>query len=682
MVGFKKIALSLFLLPLIFFSFFKGIDHFFPLNLTKYHQPSFLFLSSEGKILHCSQSMDEKWRLPVSLDKIDPLYIQWLLEKEDKNFYSHWGIDWGALIRAFSQNIRSRQIVSGASTITMQTARLLEPRPRTYFSKIIEMIRAFQLEYHFTKKEILTIYLNLIPFGGNIEGIRSASLAYLKKEPHSFLFSEIASFIAIPQSPTQLRPDYFPLNLQRKRNDILEFYYQKGWINKQDKEEGQQETPLSKRYPYPQLIPHLARFLEKKPQKIYKTTLSFHDQQMLNTLLKKSESDIPKGANIAALIVDHHRQSVLAYGGSSDFFNKERQGQVDYIQAIRSPGSTLKPFIFGLAFDEGLIEPETLFKDERQHFGAYAPHNFDRSYHGVLPASHSLQLSLNIPAVDLLNKLGPIKFYASLKNASIPLYFKNHETKPNLSMALGGVGIKLWDLVKLYTALSHEGNVHDILFVQNQLPSFPHSLLYPNSAQKITDILHYNPLTRFHKQNARKIALKTGTSYGYRDALAIGYDHDYTIGVWVGKPQGESLGDKTGFELAVPILRQIFNFLPPLESPSQKEPLNVTNLTPFKLKPQLKEHVFISKEEMSKPALKIMFPLNNSILYQFDSSQAFHIEIKGGEKPFRLFCNNQLYEENIYMSKIKWMPFSAGFYILTIQDKKGEIDSISIEIES
>jgi penicillin-binding protein 1C len=392
-------------------------------------------------------------------------------------------------------------------------------------------------------------------------------------------------------------------------------------------------------------------------------------------LLKEASQNIPKNTNACAIIHNHQKNEIVAYVGSTDFFNKERLGQNDFCQAIRSPGSTLKPLIFGLAFDEGLIEPETLFRDERKHFGAYAPHNFDRTYHGIMSASETLQLSLNIPSVELLNLLGPIRFYAALKAIGVNPEFQNKDVKPNLSMALGGVGLKLIDLVKIFSTFATEGQAFDINYVQNKEPVPPKFLLYPSSAIKVKEILEKNPFTFLNNQ---KIALKTGTSYGYRDALALAFNDQYTIGVWVGVPKEGNLNEKTGFELAVPILRQVFDIVPKSDNDASNRAINEIPNS-FKLKPFLKQHVLVSKKEVIASRFKVDFPQKDSLL-MITKGDIVPIRFKGGQKPYRLYVNNVLDQLNVFQKKLTFWPKEEGFYTLTLQDKNGDYDSVTIEI--
>ena len=670
----KNFTLFFIFLSIISFITFRILDTYFPLDLKRFEDHSPLFEDVNSKLIHCLKTNDDQWRIPIDINKIDQNYLNYLIEKEDKNFYTHYGVDFKAIIRAIFQNITKGKIFSGASTLTMQTARLLEPRPRTYVSKLIEVFRSFQLEYHYSKKEILKFYVNLVPFGGNLEGVRTASLAYFKKEPDRLLISEIALLISIPQSPTRLRPDRYPDLALRKRNQTLDIFHQKNFLDEDTYLAAIQDKIPSKRHIFPNLIPHLAYSLRDET-KIIKTTLNKQIQEKLIHLLKETSQNIPKNANACAIIHNHQKNEIVAYVGSTDFFNKDRLGQNDFCQAIRSPGSTLKPLIFGLAFDEGLIEPETLFHDERKHFGAYAPHNFDRAYHGIMSASETLQLSLNIPSVELLNLLGPIRFYAALKAIGVNPEFQSKDVKPNLSMALGGVGLKLVDLVKIFSTFATEGQAFDIHYVQNQTAAAPKFLLYPSSAIKVKEILEKNP---FSFLNNHKIALKTGTSYGYRDALALAFNDQYTIGVWVGTPKEGSLNEKTGFELAVPILRQVLDILPKSDNHLSNMSINEIPNT-FKLKPLLKQHVLVSKKEVIATKFEMSFPQKDSLL-MITKGDMVPIRFKGGQKPYRLYVNNSLEYIDVFQKKITFLPKNEGFYTLTLQDKNGDYDSVNIEI--
>lgn len=656
---------------------FFVLNHFFPLHLDKVKTASPVFYDNNQTLIHCLRSKDDKWRLRVHLKDIDPHYISNLIEKEDKGFWTHYGISPKSLLRAFYQNVTEGRIVSGGSTITMQTARLLEPRPRKYSSKLIEIFRALQLEVQFSKKQILEIYLNLVPFGGDLEGVKSATYAYFKKEPLRLLPSEIATLIAIPQSPNQYRPDLYPEKLKSKRNKILNELFEKGLINEPSMKAALSDPIPKKRHIFPSNITHLAYQLRKETPDLleFKTFINKTIQERSSKILKVYEKNLPPKANTALLIQDHRENTIITYVGSSDYFNTERLGQNDFCQAIRSPGSTLKPIIYALAFDEGLIAPNTLFSDSRKYFGAYAPYNFDRQYHGILSAEEALKLSLNIPSVELLNLLGPIKFYASIQNIGVHLKFQNALVKPNLSMALGGVGTNLVDLTLLYSAIANQGQAIMPRFHKGEKESAPKFLFYASSAEKTKKMLEANLLTELSQ--GKKIALKTGTSFGYRDALAMSITDRFVIGIWVGTPASGNLQEKTGYELAVPILRQILNILP--ESPSLKAE-NSQTPKGFSLKSTTKQHILIAKTELYQERLELLFPRNHSEIL-LTQNQPLTIRFKGGTKPYRIFINNTLEGHNIQSNKFEYLPFSEGYHQISVQDSKGKFTSCNFEIK-
>lgn len=671
----KKIYLIPFLSLITIFSVFVLLDVFCPLDVSKAKNVSQQILGRGGEILHVTLSSDDMYRLSTSHEAISPLYLKFLMAREDQRFSTHWGVDLRAVIRAMLQNIKHGRIVSGASTLTMQTIRLLQPRSRTLTSKLVEMFRAFQLEWHYSKNEILDMYLTLVPCGGNIEGIAAASHAYFGKTPAHLSVAEASFLVMLPQSPTRLRPDRFPEEARLKRDEVLRHFHNAHLITEEELSYALSESPPQIKYTFPRDIPHFLASL--KPQgSLVQSFIDGGLQRFVAERLKHADH-LPKGANAALLVHDHKANKVVAYAGSRDFFDKENAGQVDYIQAIRSPGSTLKPLIFGLAMDGGHISPETYFFDERKHFGAYAPHNFDHQHYGLVRGAESLQMSLNVPAVELLKKIGPIYFYGVMKEMNITPRFKDSDVMPNLSMALGGVGVALSDLVKLYSTFAEEGMCQELRYFGQSEKTQPHYVLYPRIAQQLTEILKVNPLNIRGHLGDRPIALKTGTSYGHRDALAIGYDAQYTVGVWVGMPKGTPLGAQTGLELAVPFIDALFQKLP---RPKHDKPSRDLDLAPlFKTKIMGKEHVFVSPQELIQRSLVLHYPLDGSKIF-YDPHRALSLKIGGGKKPYKLFINGELATDVQMRDDLPWQPPKEGFYTLTVQDAEGECASAEIEV--
>ena len=434
-----------------------GLHAILPPNLDRYNDTSKLVVAHDGSILRAFISDDDMWRFPIRYSEVDPKFIEYLLAYEDKRFWSHFGVDPLALTRAVGQLVGAGQVISGASTITMQVARLLEPRPRTLTSKILEVIRATQLELMFSKKEILSIYLTLAPYGGNIEGIKAASLLYFNKQPNKLTVSEAALLVALPQSPSRTRPDKNIQNASAARDKVLHRLLNSKIISEKDIVEAKQIKIEGDRYSFPFLSPHLARRLVKQDpsQNIFHTHIKKELQISAQQILEDAIEAEGKELNGAAIIVDNKTGAVISYVASSDFFNQEREGQVDYIRAIRSPGSALKPFIYAMAFSENIAHPETVISDETRRYGAYRPSNFDGAHYGQVSANYALRASLNTPAVLLMNRIGPRRFLSRLRTSN---YIKAmDDTGPGLSIALGGLGISLEELVARYTALANGG---------------------------------------------------------------------------------------------------------------------------------------------------------------------------------------------------------------------------------
>ncbi|WP_245826403.1 penicillin-binding protein 1C [Spirosoma rigui] len=565
-----------------------GLDRLFPLQPAVPY--STVITARDGSILHAFLSRDDKWRLYAELSDITPALRNAIIYKEDKYFYSHPGFNPVALLRATVRNLLTGQRTSGASTITMQTVRLLEPRSRTYGNKLIELIRAVQLELHYSKDEILQLYLNLIPYGGNIEGIKSASMLYFGKPPVLLSLAELTTLAIIPNRPSSLRLGINNARIVQARN---------GWLNRFRSAQLYTETTITDalsepltayRREAPQLAPHLSRRLRagQPDQPIIRSSLdpvtqSTAEQLVQNYAIRIRANDIH---NAAVLIVDNRTSEVVAYVGSADFNNVSDGGQVDGVRAVRSPGSALKPLLYGLAFDAGLITPRSKLNDVPTNFGGYRPDNYDRRFNGPVTAEFALANSLNIPAVLLLREIGTPAFVATLQKAGFSTV-KKQAKDLGLSLILGGCGVTLEEMTRLYAGLAR-GGVMSELALRPLAPDSPppgrglkasdrRSLLpagegpgvrelSPEAAYLVTQTL--TQITRPDLPNnfdnsyhLPRIAWKTGTSYGRRDAWSIGYNQRYTIGVWAGNFSGVGVPELSGANTATPLLFQLFNAL-------------------------------------------------------------------------------------------------------------------------
>jgi penicillin-binding protein 1C len=554
---------------LILVSAAVALDRLFPPDLAKLADRSTLVTDAEGRLLTPFTTDDGKWRLPVTVGEVDARYLRMLVAYEDKRFERHPGVDPLALARALVQWARAGRVVSGASTLTMQTVRLLEPRPRTIGAKMVEMARALQLEWRYDKETILGIYLTLAPFGGNLEGVRAASLFYFGKEPDRLTDAEAALLVALPQSPERLRPDRDAVAARAARDRVIARLAVAGLLGDREADEAAAQPVPTQRRQAPRLAPHLAERLHRAGpgQAVIPTGIDAGLQIQLEALARRRQLRLERGATIALLVVENEGRKVRSYIGSGDYFDQARLGQNDMVQAIRSPGSTLKPFVYGLAFDDLIVHPETIVVDRPMRFGDYAPENFDRHYRGELTAREALQLSLNLPVVALLNRMGPMRLVGTLESAGTPLRLPDAVTAPGLPIVLGGAGISLADLVTLYAGLADGGTVRPLRYSEADPAGDPVAIMQPAAAWYVTRILVDMPpppgmLASRNRKAGRPIAYKTGTSYGFRDAWAIGYDEAYTVGVWVGRPDGTFSPGRMGRDAAAPVLFEVFDMLP------------------------------------------------------------------------------------------------------------------------
>ena len=519
-----------------------------------------------GKVLNVYLSADDKWRLSVSTTQVDSLLLETFIRKEDRYFYYHPGFNPIAIVRAAINNLLRGQRTSGASTITMQVVRLVEPRKRTLISKGIETFRALQLEAHYSKNEILHLYLSLTPYGGNVEGIKSASYIYFGKSPALLSPAEAVTLTIIPNRPSSLRPGGNNQLLLSERNRWLKRLYSEGVIQLTDLKEALVEPLEMKRHPLPFIAPHLSRRLTSNSDKSeFFTTVNADIQQRVqqlcyNHLQRLQNIGISNGA---VLVIDNLKHEVIAYVGSQDYTDNFHSGQVDGIRAIRSPGSTLKPLVYGIAFDQGLITPKTMLADVPVNYDGFSPENFDRHYHGQVSAEDALSASLNVPAVNLLQQVTVPVFRERLLQAGCSSF--ESQKQLGLSTILGGCGTTLEELCGLYTALSNKGSYTPFRYTTGKIPmTSAVQLISPSAAYLLSSTLtrmNRSDLPNLFENSLHipKVAWKTGTSYGRRDAWSIGYNNHYTVGVWIGNFDGKGIPELTGAEMATPLLFQVFN---------------------------------------------------------------------------------------------------------------------------
>lgn len=543
------------------------LDLAFPPPLPKSRDTSTLVVARDGTPLRAFADAEGVWRYPADAKTISPLYLQALLTYEDRWFWRHPGINPWALARAGKQMLLERRIVSGGSTLTMQVARILDPHTRTPWGKVKQLLRALQLEVHLSKAQILDLYLERAPYGGTIEGVEAASWAYLGKSATHLSQAEAALLAVLPQSPSRLRPDRHPKAAQRARDKVLARMAELKVWSADDVADARIEPVVARSLQQPLHAALLAQRMRSTYPRVpqIETSIDSGLQRTLEERVASYFSQLPERTSAALLVMDNSTLEARAYVGSVTFADKARLGHVDMVQAWRSPGSTLKPFLYGMALDDGLIHSESLIVDAPQSFGGYRPGNFDAAFNGPVGAATALRLSLNVPSVDLLDRVGPSRFAARLGNAGINLRFP-HGTQPSLALILGGTGARLEDLVGAFSALNREGIAGRVRYTSKD-PRIERRLISLGAAWIVRDVLESNPrpgygVGTFDTGNRPRVAWKTGTSYGYRDAWAIGSTRSYTVGVWVGRPDGTPLPGQYGAVTALPLMFEVIDSLP------------------------------------------------------------------------------------------------------------------------
>ncbi|MFZ6655097.1 penicillin-binding protein 1C [Undibacterium sp. TJN19] len=543
-------------------------DQIYPLPKPGRDSPyAMVVLARDGTPLRAFPDKDHIWRHAISLQEVSPYYIDALTQYEDRSFWWHPGVNPLALTRAAWQWLHNGKIVSGGSTITMQVARIIDPTPHTVRGKLKQIARAVQLELHYSKKEILTLYLNYAPMGGVLEGVEAASRAYLGKPASRLTHAEAALLTVLPQLPSVLRPDRYPARAQLARDKVI--HRMEGNWSKDVIADALTEPVSAQVVREPLLAPLLALRMKQQARRdreqksVIQTTVDTAAQQTVETLLADRIRQLPPHVSIASMVMDNTTFEVLAYAGSADFTDRERFSDVDMVRAARSPGSALKPFLYAFAIDEGLIHSESLLSDTPQSFSGYQPGNFQQNFHGPVSVSEALVKSLNVPAVEVLEQLGSTTFVSMLRRGGLKLEFPRGAT-PNLSVILGGAGARLEDMVGAYSSLARKG----MAAVPRMTPSAARKeqrMMSEGAAFIVRDILETGgPVARAVEGNGsyRGIAWKTGTSFGFRDAWAVGVSNRYTVGVWVGRPDGTPNPGFFGANVAAPLLVDIFTALP------------------------------------------------------------------------------------------------------------------------
>lgn len=671
------------------------LDKAYPPPLEVVTQTSKEVMDRDGNLLRAFAIPSGHWRLAASHKDVDPQFIDMLIAYEDQRFRDHNGIDPRAMARAAVQLASHGRIISGGSTLSMQVARLIEPRTeRSFIAKLRQMVRAVQIERRLSKEEILDAYLTLAPFGGNLEGIRAASLAYFGKEPRRLTTSEAALLIALPQLPERRRPDRYPDNARTARDRVLNRLAVVSLIGSDEASRAAHLSIPKRRLAMPALAPHVSETaLRKDPAaNVHHVTLKRSVQQALETVAMDSAKRLGPKISVAMVMADAITGDIIGEVGSSDYFDSSRSGWIDMTNVQRSPGSALKPFIFGLAFEDGLVMQDTIIEDRPTNFSGYRPRNFDMSYQGDVTVREALQLSLNVPSVRLLDSVGATRLMVRMRRAEVKTTLPPGET-PGLAIGLGGLGISLKDLVQLYTALSNRGKASIIsngvddraIGGTNAITREP--LLQPAAAWQVSDVLAGVRPPMGSMQ--RGLAYKTGTSYGYRDAWSIGFDGRYVLGVWVGRADNGAVQGLSGYGSAAPILFEAFSksgvgFTPLSPAPvgtmrlRQSElPVSLRRFTPY-LSPLVSASVRESPPQILFPPEGARVELSN----QPDGTTApLALKMQGGRAPFIWLANGKPLDKASRKRSGLWQPDGAGYSTLTVIDAIGRAASVRVFID-
>ncbi|PWJ11769.1 penicillin-binding protein 1C [Jannaschia seohaensis] len=625
-------------------------------------------LARDGTLLRAYTVDDGRWRLALTPEETDPAFLRMLVAYEDKRFAQHRGVDPLAVLRAVRQAVTQGRVVSGGSTLTMQVARLLEDGPTgSWKGKLRQTRLALALERRLSKRDILAIYLERAPYGGNIEGLRAASRAWFGKDPRRLTPAEAALLIALPQSPETRRPDRNRAAAIAARDRVLARMVEAGVLDADTAAAAMREPVPSTRRAFPTVAPHLAdRLIAETPdERVVRTTIDAETQRKLERLATRVAREAGDRLSVAILVADHRTGEVLASVGSAGYHDGPRGGYLDMTRALRSPGSTLKPFVYGLAFDLGLAHPETLIEDRPVAFGTYAPQNFDGGFRGTVTLRDALQLSLNIPAVELAEAITPDRLTTFMRAAGAPVEIPGR--RPGLAVVLGGLGTSLEGLTQLYAGLAEQGAAVELRYRLGAVPVERRQLMRREAAWMVGDILA--GLAPPAGAPADRIAYKTGTSYGHRDAWAIGFDGRHVIGVWMGRPDGTSVPGAFGAALAAPVLFEAFTRLKPaldrLPPPPQGTLIAATGQLPRPLQR------FRGRDALFRPAPdapSIAFPPDGAVLA---SVGTLVLKVRDGVAPFTWLADGRPLASAEREREVQVSLPGRGFVTLSVVDAEG-----------
>lgn len=687
------LALPLLALGLLWGGFRLYAANLLPLDLAALEERSAVVLDRNGKLLRPFAMASGRWRLPITAQEVDPRYLSMLIAYEDRRFWQHGGVDPVALVRASWQMLRSGRIVSGGSTLSMQVARLAEPREaRSLSAKLRQMARAVELESRLGKKAILDLYLSLAPFGGNLEGLRAASLAYFGREPNRLSTAQAALLVALPQSPETRRPDRHPRVAERARAMVLTRIEGAGTLPAPEIARAREEELPDARHAFPQHAAHRAEALmaETPAARRIITTLDREWQANLAQLARERAETLGPKLSVAIVVIEHATGTVRASVGGAEYLASDRAGGMDLTRAIRSPGSALKPFIYALAFEDGLAHPETMLEDRPMRFSGYAPENFDPGFQGMVSARQALQMSLNLPVVDLLSAYGPQRFISRLKESGADIQMPRTTASgdlavPGLAVALGGLGITLHDLTSLFAGLARGGEVVEMHDRPLAGAAATTRLFGAVPAWYVADILRFAPPP--DNGAGGRIAFKTGTSYGYRDAFAVGFDKRHTIGVWVGRADNAAVPGLVGRKVAAPILFDAFARIG-LQPGIGPRPAEALVASTAQLPPPLRH---LRKDQpktlaaLADQPLSIAFPPDgaNIDLGAGEGSlpPAVVVKLQGGIAPYTYLLDGLPVAAGISRRTAELEPRGRGFSLISVVDARGQTSSVRVRLQ-
>ncbi|WEX75515.1 penicillin-binding protein 1C [Sinorhizobium numidicum] len=666
-------------------------DKTFPPPLERTAAVSVEVLDKDGQLLRAFAMKNGLWRLKTTVGDVDPRFLEMLIAYEDQRFRQHHGVDTLALARAALQFVTNGRIVSGASTLSMQVARLIEPRARrTLTAKLLQVARAIQIERRLSKDQILDLYLTHAPYGGNLEGVRAASLAWFGKEPRRLSVAEAALLVALPQLPEKRRPDRNLAAAEAARQRVLTRMAVANVIGEGEAERAAITAIPNRRLQLPAHAAHLAEAaVRKEPRTLqHHTTLRRDMQRGLEAVAREGAARLGPKVSVAMVMADVRSGEIVGEVGSADYFDASRSGWIDMTRITRSPGSTLKPFIYGLAFEEGLVAQETIIEDRPADFFGYRPRNFDMTYQGDVSVRQALQLSLNVPAIRLLDAVGPARLMMRFRRAEVRPKLPPNEA-PGLAIGLGGAGVTLRDLVQLYAGLANRGwpvrlgdNIDGKAGLIDGEP-----LLSTVAAWHVADILADVLPPAGSRQ--RGIAYKTGTSYGYRDAWSVGFDGRYVLGVWFGRPDNGAVPGLTGYGAAAPILFEGFAKSGVAITALPDGPAGAVRIAQTELPISQRRFSITASDLLSasirEAAPQIVFPPEGArVELGADRSEAMMpltLKLHGGRAPFRWLANGRPLPDITRRRVSQWLPDGGGYSTLTVIDALGRAASVRVFVD-